>query len=132
MANNAPASPPPPPSDESESGSSDFEVVDDLTASREAAAWAKTELLAGREPDSIVAELIETGWQSEEVQQIVDEVMRLTRADRGVPDYTPALRQALAYYRKSNSGWMLAMPSLAAMRRLLFSLASVRSLKRKQ
>ena len=108
------------------------EVVDDLTPRREAVDWAIEEMEAGRGFDEVLAELRGAGWSDEDAGEIVESARRETRGQRGVVTRADVVRRADRQYRRAmTGGWFIGMPTLAAAMRLLYSLGTLLSLRRR-
>jgi hypothetical protein len=105
-------------------------VVDDDAPRREAIEWATAELAAGRGFDEVTAELVGRGWLEGDTAEIVEAARRQTRHVRGVVTRQQVVRASNQHYRSSMGGWFIGFPSVAAMRRLIHSLASLASLRR--
>jgi hypothetical protein len=105
-------------------------VVDDYAPRREAIEWATAELAAGRGFDEVAAELAGGGWPEGDAAEIVEAARRQTRHVRGVVTREQVVRASNQHYRVSMGGWFVGFPSVAAMRRLIHSLASLASLRR--
>jgi hypothetical protein len=106
-------------------------VVDDYAPRREAIEWATAELAAGRGFDEVAAELAGGGWAEGDAAEIVEAARRQTRHVRGVVTREQVVRASNQHYRQSMmGGWFVGFPSIAAVRRLIHSLASLASLRR--
>jgi hypothetical protein len=111
----------------------DFEVIDDLEEHVRAAGWARAEMLEnGRAPDDLIAELVQQGWEEDAAADVVEKVRKETRAQRGVVTRDDVVRDINRHYRKSTSGWAVGIPSIASLRRLLHSIATMSILKPKK
>src|SRR3982751_3184852 len=106
------------------------QVVDDDTPRAEAVDWAAEELYDGRDFDQVTAALLEAGWEPEAAEEVVEEARRRTRDQRGVLTRDRVVGRAEALYRRSTSRWFVGMPMLAAVWRLLHSLATLAALRR--
>jgi hypothetical protein len=106
------------------------EIVDDVAQCDAAVEWAREQVLAGRTVEAISAELVEQGWEADEVEGMVEAVRKLTRAERGIVTREHVSAVAARQYRNGSGGWIVAFPTLAAARRLLHALASVKWLGR--
>ena len=106
-------------------------VVDDATPREESYRWAIERLQSGRSFDDVLADLIESGWDVETAEQILELARKETRDERGVITREQVARTTRAYYRGGMGGGMLAgMPAIAALRRLLYSIATIKFLRR--
>jgi len=106
-------------------------VVDDATPREESTTWAADQLVAGRAFETVQTELVESGWDDESAGAIVEEARQRTRDVRGVVTREQVARTIHANYRAAIGGGMLsAFPSIAAIRRLLFSIGTMKFLRK--
>ena len=111
----------------------DFEVIDDLEEHVRAEDWARAEMLQNdRAPDDLIAELVQKGWEDDAATDVVEKIRKETRAQRGVVTRDDVVRNINRHYRKSTSGWAVGIPSIASLRRLLHSIATMSILKPKK
>jgi hypothetical protein len=106
------------------------QVVDDDTPRMEAVDWAAEEVYDGRDFEPVAAALVEGGWEPGAAEDLVEEARRRTREQRGVLTRDRVVGRADALYRRSTSRWFVGMPMLAAVWRLLHSLATLAVLRR--
>src|SRR5689334_16614977 len=59
------------------------QVVDDSTPRQQCSAWVHEQLVAGRDADELLAELLGNGWPQEDAESIVEGQRRATRHLRG-------------------------------------------------
>ena len=78
----------------------------------------------------MAASLVEGGWERETAEDVVEEARRRTREQRGVLTRDRVVGRADALYRRSTSRWFVGMPTLAAVWRLLHSVATLAALRR--
>jgi hypothetical protein len=108
-------------------------VVDDETPRREALEWATAELASGRGFDAVAAELVATGWSANDADEIVEYARQATRPLRGEKTRAEIVADANRRYRKAMSGgWFIGLPTVSAGMRLLYSLGSLLSLRRRR
>src|SRR5689334_892041 len=114
-------------------GPDDFLVQDDLEPRERAAAWLREEMVErGRAPEDLAAELVGDGWPEDEAAGLVEEIRKETRAERGVVTRDDVVREAGRYHRGGTGvGLLSGFPTLAAVRRLLYSIGSFLALKRR-
>lgn len=109
------------------------QVVDDETPRREALEWATAELASGRTFDVIAADLMVTGWSANDAEEIVEYARQATRPLRGEKTRAEIVADANRRYRKAMSGgWFIGLPTVSAGMRLLYSLGSLLSLRRRR
>lgn len=107
------------------------EVVDDDTPRGEAIAWAVDELYEDRPFEWVAERLAEGGWPEDDVAEIVEEARRRTRTHRGAVTRDQVTLDADRLYRRATGRWVVGMPMLGAAWRLLHSLATLVSLRRR-
>ncbi len=108
------------------------QVVDDDTPREESRVWAIDQLRDGRSFDDVLADLIESGWDAESAEQILEKARKFTRPERGVVTREQVAKAANAYHRSGSGNGMLAgLPTIAAIRRLLYSFATLKFLRSK-
>ena len=104
-----------------------------MTPRREAVDWAVAEVGTGRAFDEVLAELRGAGWAEEDAEEIVERARQETRGQRGVVTRADVVRRADQQYRRAMTpGWFLGMPTVAAAMRLLYSLGTLVSLRRRR
>ncbi len=77
------------------------QIVDDATPRLDCSVWVNEQLVAGRDADSLLAELLEQGWNAEVAEEIVEEQRRATRHLRGVVTREQVAMRAERRYRSS-------------------------------
>lgn len=108
-------------------------VVDDLTPRDEAIEWAVTEVAAKRPFDDVAADLTAAGWSEADAADIVELARRHTRAHRGVLTRADVVDDVNRRYRRAMTpGWFLGLPTVVAAMRLLYSIATVATLRRRR
>ncbi len=108
------------------------QVVDDDTPREESRMWAIDQLRDGRSFDDVLTDLTESGWDAESAEQILEKARKFTRAERGVVTREQVAKAAKAYYRGGTGNGMLSgLPTIAAIRRLLYSFATLKFLRSK-
>jgi hypothetical protein len=114
-----------------DSASSPFDAIVDDTAERAAASeWARQQLLADRDGDEVIADLVSQGWSDDDAAMIVETERKRTRAQRGVLTRDAVATGVDQAYRSGQGGWSIGFPTIAAARRLLHAIASLRWLKK--
>ena len=125
MSNDEPSHPPKDPADALN------EVVDDSEAHNEAIEWAHTQFTADRTAEDITADLVSQGWEGTDAAELVEQVRRMTRRERGVVTRQDVMRGINHNYgRGMRGGWLVGMPTLAAAFRLIYSILNLLRLKR--
>jgi len=104
------------------------EIVDDAPAIDAAAEWSREQLLAGRVAEEIVSDLVAQGWDEDEAAGLVEEVRKLTRHERGVVTRDTVAATVDREYRRGSGGWVVGLPTIAAARRLIHAVASLKRL----
>ncbi|MDB5323342.1 MAG: hypothetical protein JWN40_4973 [Phycisphaerales bacterium] len=108
------------------------DVVDDYAPRQDALEWATAELAAGRTFEHLTARLITTGWSQSDAAEIVEEARQQTRHYRGAVTREQIVRASNRRYRQAmTGGWFVGFPIVAAAMRLIHSLASLASLRRR-
>ena len=107
------------------------EVVDDDTPQWDAIAWAMDELYEDRSFEWIAERLAEGGWPQDDVAAIVEEARRRTRTHRGAVTRDQVALDADRLYRRATGRWIIGMPMLGAVWRLLHSIATLLALRRR-
>jgi len=112
----------------------DFDaIVDDDTPREEARLWSIEQLRTGRSFDEVLAELMDEGWSPEHAELILEYARQQTRDERGVVTREQVAKATDAYYRGGTGGGIFAgMPTISAMRRLLYSIATLKFLRSKR
>jgi hypothetical protein len=107
------------------------QVIDDYAPRQEAIEWATGELTDGQSFEEVHRHLTESGWSEADASQIVEEARGLTRHVRGALTRDQVMRTTNQRYRQGMmGGWFVGLPSIAAVRRLMHSLASLSFLRR--
>ncbi|MDB5172866.1 MAG: hypothetical protein JWO87_1563 [Phycisphaerales bacterium] len=101
---------PPPAEPQLGNGSPLEHIIDDSEERAECREWIHREFCAGTDTDEILAELIASGWTTEDAESMVEDGRRATRHLRGVVTRDEVARAAEARYRRS----MNIAPKLAA------------------
>ena len=70
----------------------------------EAADWAADELIAGRSPDDVAAELVTHGWSADRADEVVEYARQATRRARGVVTRDDVAGMVAAKYRGQTTG----------------------------
>src|SRR5262245_20340474 len=105
MSDPFPAEPPPTPLDR---------VVDDVLERDTARQSIAAQLLAGRIPEELVAELVASGWSQDDAEEMVEDGRKQTRAQRGVVTRDDVARAVHQRYRTGMAaGWMAGIPMVA-------------------
>jgi len=108
------------------------DIVDDVTPRAEAIDWAVEQLRNGRGFEDVQQELTTGGWGSDDAGQIVEHARQQTRAERGVVTREQVMKTVTANYRAGMGGGMIAgLPTIAAIRRLMFAIATMKFLRRR-
>ena len=108
------------------------DIVDDATPRAEAIDWAVEQLRNGRGFEDVQQELTTGGWGSDDAGQIVEHARQQTRAERGVVTREQVTKTVTANYRAGMGGGMIAgLPTIAAIRRLMFAIATMKFLRRR-
>jgi hypothetical protein len=101
-------------------------VVDDLGPKLAWSEWAVEEMIKGRSPEELSAELTAAGWSQDDAAELVETARRRTRRLRGVITRDDVARENASRYHKATAlSWFTAFLSLASAWRLLNSLAFV-------
>src|SRR6185437_7992450 len=77
------------------------QIVDDASPRLDCSVWVKEQLVAGRDADSLLAELLEQGWEADVAEEIVEEQRRATRHLRGCVTREQVAMRAERRYRNS-------------------------------
>ena len=94
--------------------------------------WAIDQLRDGHSFDEVMAGLIDSGWDAETAGQILEDARKFTRYERGVVTREQVAKATLAYHHGGmGNGMMAGLPSFAALRRLLYSIATLKFLRSK-
>ena len=108
------------------------QVVDDFAPRQDALEWAITQLAANRTFEDISAHLMQAGWSESDAAEIVEEARQQTRHYRGAITREQIVRTSNRRYRQAmTGGWFVGFPVVAAAMRLIHSLASLSSLRRR-
>jgi hypothetical protein len=108
-------------------------IVDDETSRREAVEWAADELTDGRSFEEVAAGLAAAGWPAELAGEILESARQATRGFRGAVTRDEVVREANRNYRKGlGLGWFAGFPSISAAIRLLYSIGSLVSLRKRE
>jgi hypothetical protein len=83
-------------------------IVDDTSEVLEAHRWVGEELIEGRTPEELVAEMTAGGWGLEEAEHIVETARKDTRAERGVVTRDDIVRELDGNYRRATAGVLIA------------------------
>jgi hypothetical protein len=86
-------------------------IVDDTAEVLEAHRWAREELIEGRMPEELVAEMTAGGWELDEAERIVETARKDTRAERGVVTREDIVRELNGNHRRATAGVMVAFRS---------------------
>jgi hypothetical protein len=86
-------------------------IEDDESVAHEATLWAADELIEGRTPEQLLADLIEQGWEHDQAERIVETARKETRAQRGVVTRDDVAREMNADYRRATGGLSVAFRS---------------------
>jgi hypothetical protein len=76
----------------------------DFEAHDEARQWAADELVDGRSPDDVIADLAGQGWDIESAEEITEFARKATRRQRGVVTRNDVARLVEAKHRKATTG----------------------------
>jgi hypothetical protein len=111
------------------------QIEDDVTTIHEAQMWAAAELVDGRSPEELTAQLTGEGWDADEAEQIVETARKETREERGVVTRDDVVRDLNVDYRRATGGLSVAFRSglfglYGFTTGFLAALRSVRKLKR--
>ena len=107
-------------------------IVDDYAPRQDALEWATAQLTDGRAFEELVAQLTADGWAESDATEIVEEARRHTRHVRGALTREQIVRASNRRYRQAmTGGWFVGFPVVAAAMRLIHSLASLASLRRR-
>jgi hypothetical protein len=111
------------------------QIEDDETILHEAQYWAAEELIAGRSPEDLVAQLTGEEWDADEAERIVETARKETRQQRGVITRDDVVRDLNVDYRRATGGLSVAFRSglfglYGFTTGFLAALRSVRKLKR--
>ncbi len=107
------------------------EIVDDVEVREDAIEWSRQQLHAGRTVEEIAAELVTGyGWDEDDALGLVEEVRKLSRGERGILTRETIAAIADREYHRGGGGWITGFPTLAAARRLVYSIGSFRWLWR--
>jgi hypothetical protein len=86
-------------------------VIADEVIDPEGLQWAAEELLTGREPADLVAELLGNGWQEPAAERVVETARQQTRDERGVLTRDRVVRDLNVDYRRATAGMSVAFRS---------------------
>jgi hypothetical protein len=86
-------------------------VEDDESAIHEARLWAAEELVNGRSPEELLAQMLAGGWQTDQAQQTIETARQETRQQRGVITRDDVVRDLNADYRRATGGLSVAFRS---------------------
>lgn len=107
------------------------EIVDDTHEKEECLHWLCDQMLAGRTPEELSVELIGGGWTSDDAEELTESARQHTRHARGVLTRQEVAEQAHRNYRRAMSGnWFLLVPTVSSLRRLIYSLGTLKWLRR--
>lgn len=107
-------------------------IVDDYVPRQDALEWATAQFASGRSFEELVTQLTADGWTETDATEIVEEARRQTLHVRGAVTRQQIVHASNRRYRQAmTGGWFVGFPSVAAAMRLIHSLASLASLRRR-
>jgi hypothetical protein len=86
-------------------------IEDDETALHEAQLWAAEQLIQGRTPEELIAQMTTDGWDTDQAEQIVETARKETRQQRGVITRDDVVREMNVDYRRATGGLSVAFRS---------------------
>ena len=105
-------------------------IIDDLSTREQCADWIAEGLIEGRTVESLTEELVANGWHEDDASDLIEQVRRLTRNQRGVVTRNDIVRDADRRYRRAMGGWFTGLPTFTAAFKLLNSLITLVGFRR--